>query len=214
MLGALNDKARASQFVEAIVTNADRLSHLIADLLDIARIESGRMDLARVPVSVASVVERVRAALLPAVTDKRHTLAVDVDAGVQVEGDAKALEQIVTNLVDNAIKYTPRGGRISVRAQVAVDEGERDETGAPVGAPRDVVRLIVEDDGPGVAPEHQPRLFERFYRVDKGRAREEGGTGLGLAIVRHLAEAMGGDARVENNEPRGSRFIVTLPKAE
>ena len=102
----------------------------------------------------------------------------------------------MTNLVDNAVKYCPKGSRIAVRSRV---EG-------------DLVHLSVVDDGPGIAAEHLPRIFERFYRVDAGRSRELGGTGLGLSIVKHLVEAMGGKVAVQSASGKGSAFTVTLAR--
>jgi two-component system phosphate regulon sensor histidine kinase PhoR len=110
-------------------------------------------------------------------------------------GDRRAMEQILVNLLDNAVKYTPAGGRVTVLA---------DDAGATVA-------VSVFDTGPGIEPRHQARLFERFYRIDPGRSREEGGTGLGLAIVKHLAQAQGGQVGVESGQG-GSRFWVRLPK--
>jgi two-component system phosphate regulon sensor histidine kinase PhoR len=114
-----------------------------------------------------------------------------------VVGDARALEHVLSNLVDNAIKYCPRGSRIVVRA---ASDGER-------------VNLVVADDGPGIPPEHLQRVFERFYRVDAGRSRELGGTGLGLSIVKHMVEAMRGRVSVESEVGRGATFTVSLMNA-
>jgi two-component system phosphate regulon sensor histidine kinase PhoR len=118
------------------------------------------------------------------------------NAGLRLESDQRALEQVLSNLVDNAVKYCPAGASVVVSAE------ERDGT----------VRLAVEDTGPGIDEKHLPRLFERFYRVDRGRSRDVGGTGLGLSIVKHLVEAMGGEVTVESHVGRGSTFMVTLPK--
>src|SRR5262249_41528883 len=122
---------------------------------------------------------------------------VQAARGLVMKAERAAVEQIVTNLLDNAIRYTPEGGRVTVAA-------------ARQGA---AVEISVEDSGPGIPREHLPRLFERFYRVDDARSRELGGTGLGLAIVKHLALANGGEVRVESELGAGSRFIVALPAA-
>jgi two-component system phosphate regulon sensor histidine kinase PhoR len=122
---------------------------------------------------------------------------VEIDEDLQVLANENAVEQILSNLIDNATKYGPRQGVIRVRAQERLGS----------------IRIEVIDDGPGVPREHQERLFERFYRVDAGRSREMGGTGLGLAIVKHLAAAMGGRVGVESDPPKGSLFWVTLPGA-
>src|SRR5262249_3862559 len=118
--------------------------------------------------------------------------------GLSVFADRRALEQILANLVDNAIKYAPRAS-VQISA-VRSDNGE--------------LRILVRDTGPGIAEKHLPRLFERFYRVDRGRSRDVGGTGLGLSIVKHLAEAMKGRVSVESQVGRGSIFTVHLPQAE
>jgi len=192
--GALDDKARAHTFVEAVHRNAERLSRLIADLLDLSKIEAGKIEIVRVPVVLRTAIEHVVDAIDPRAREKGQTLSIDVAADLAVEGDPRALEQVLINLVDNAVKYTPARGHVRV--------GARRSGG--------VVRLVVEDDGPGVEARHKERLFERFYRVDAGRSRDVGGTGLGLAIVKHLVEAMGGVVRVEDALPHGTRFIVEL----
>jgi two-component system, OmpR family, phosphate regulon sensor histidine kinase PhoR len=194
--GAVDDPQRAQKFIEAIHRNAARLSQLIADLLEISRIEAGKQVFRRVPLMLLPVVEHVIEAMEPRARDKDLTLRIDVDRTLQVDGDAKALEQIVVNLVDNAVKYTPNQGHVVVRAARSA-----------VG-----ITLTVEDDGPGVAAKHKGRLFERFYRVDPGRSRDVGGTGLGLAIVKHLVEAMDWTIVVEDGKPRGTRFVVTFAR--
>ncbi|MCA9842998.1 MAG: PAS domain-containing sensor histidine kinase, partial [Cyanobacteria bacterium HKST-UBA03] len=115
-----------------------------------------------------------------------------------VQADEEALWQILSNLVDNAVKYTPAGGRVTVAA-------ERDG---------DMAVIRVSDTGPGIAPQHHARLFERFYRVDKARSRELGGTGLGLSIVKHLSQAMGGSVTIDSELGLGATFVVRLPLAK
>jgi two-component system phosphate regulon sensor histidine kinase PhoR len=193
--GALDDGPRAQKFVEAVHRNAERLSRLIADLLELSKIEAGKVVFTRVPVNVRDAVDHVVDAVEPRAREKQMHVAVDVDADLAVEGDPRALDQVLINLVDNAVKYTPPGGHVTVSAH-------RDGGDAVV---------VVADDGPGVDETHKGRLFERFYRVDPGRSRDVGGTGLGLAIVKHLVEAMGGRVRVEDARPHGTRFCVTLP---
>ena len=130
---------------------------------------------------------------------RKKKLFIDAQLGsIAARGDPRAIEQVLVNLLDNAVKYTPEGGRIEVRA-----------TRVPDG-----VRVVVADSGPGIAAEHLQRVFERFYRVDPGRSRDVGGTGLGLAIVKHLVEAMGGDGvRADSKVGEGSRFSFVLPAA-
>ena len=194
--GGLSDGARAERFAAAVYKNADRLSRLVSDLLDLSRIESGKYGAGADQIFVNEVVERV-VEHLEAVADKRgQSLTLHTEPDLFVQGDEVALEQILSNLLDNAIKYTPETGHVEVRA--------RRERGK--------IRLEVEDDGPGVPDEHKNRIFERFYRMDAGRSREMGGTGLGLSIVKHLVMTFDGIVFVEDGMPGGSRFVVMLPE--
>jgi two-component system phosphate regulon sensor histidine kinase PhoR len=167
-------------------------------LLDLSRIEAGELAIELQPVSVAAAVHRAVEVLEPAARDKNVTLELDIESGSNVVADEKALDQVILNLLDNAVKYTRDGGQILVRLRPSND-----------GA----LRVEVADDGPGVPEQHRARIFERFYRVDAGRSRELGGTGLGLSIVRHLMEAMRGEVGFEPNTPRGSTFWFKLPDA-
>ena len=194
--GGLDDKARAARFAAALHRNAERLSRLVSDLLDLARIESGRHAITMRSVNVADMVKGIVDSLQPVLDARQHRIVVDVPADVAVLADDSGLEQVLSNLLDNAAKYTPEVGQITIRAR---NEGDR-------------VIIEVEDNGPGIPPEHRDRVFERFYRVDAGRSREMGGTGLGLSIVKHLLAIMGGDVRVEGASPRGARFVVELPR--
>ena len=200
--GAIDDPHHARGFVDAIHRNAERLGRLIHDLLDISRLESGRMALHPEPVSLFGVSLHVIDTLERKIQDHHLEIELDVDMDMLVLADPKALDQIVFNLIDNAIKYTPAGGVIEVRA--SRQPSKRDPS-------RQDVRLEVIDQGPGLDAEHRNRVFERFYRVDKGRSRDQGGTGLGLSIVKHLAQAMSGRVGVRPNEPRGCIFWVRLP---
>ncbi len=193
--GAADDPDARASFIDILIRHAQRLTRLTADLLDIARLEAGYRPRVEV-VSLLDAAETARSTLAERAEQKHIALSVDVPM-VGLVAERAAVEQILTNLVDNAIKYTPDGGRVGVRAQ------ERDLH----------VEVVVEDSGPGILPKHLPRIFERFYRVDRSRSREMGGTGLGLSIVKHLVLANGGDIRVESQVGQGSRFIVTLPKA-
>ena len=194
--GAADDPAARRSFLEILVRHAQRLSRLTADLLDIARLEAGYRPRVE-EVALSPSVDAVLGTLQAKAADKQIALHPTVPAELRVSAERAAVEQILSNLVDNAIKYTPAGGQVRVRAEA---RGDR-------------VRLAVEDTGPGIPKEHQARLFERFYRVDDARSRDLGGTGLGLAIVKHLALANGGDVAVESEVGRGSRFLVTLPRA-
>jgi two-component system phosphate regulon sensor histidine kinase PhoR len=194
--GAADDEAARAQFVDILLRHAQRLSRLTSDLLDIARLEGGHKPrVEAVPIDAA--VDAVLATLAERAAAKQLSIERKVGAGLVVAAERPAVEQILTNLVDNAIKYTPEGGRITVRAE-------------PRGAN---VQVAVDDTGPGIAAEHLPRLFERFYRVDTARSRELGGTGLGLSIVKHLVMANRGEIRVESEVGKGSRFLVSLPRA-
>jgi two-component system phosphate regulon sensor histidine kinase PhoR len=196
--GALNDAAAARDFVDIIVRHSERLHELVEDLLKLSRIEAQKLELTMVAVDVAELVDHVID--LFALSASRHAVLLSrdhVERGVSVVADRRALEQVLANLVDNAIKYSPRA---SVQISAASVDGE--------------VRIAVRDSGPGIGEKHLPRLFERFYRVDRGRSREVGGTGLGLSIVKHMAEAMKGRVSVESQVGRGSIFTVHLPTAE
>ena len=193
--GAKDDPAMGPKLMEGLHRNAERLARILADLLDLSRLDAGqyRLEIGEVP---------VRAAIdqsLSAIETQARSRAVHVEVAVAddlwVRADPKALDQILVNLVDNAVKYTSANGHVWVAAK-------RDG---------DAVRIEVRDDGPGIPPKHRARLFERFYRADPSRSRDAGGTGLGLSIVKHLVESMDGAVGVEPNEPRGSIFWLRLP---
>jgi two-component system phosphate regulon sensor histidine kinase PhoR len=193
LAGAVDDPAAARGFVEIVARHAERLARLTQDLLDLSRLESRqwRFDLGMV--EVAPVAAQVLELSAAAAAAKGLALVAAVEPGLRVRADPRALEQVLVNLVENAVKYTA-AGRVTIRAA-------RDG---------DAALVAVEDTGPGIERHHLPRLFERFYRSDAGRARDQGGTGLGLAIVKHLAQGMGGDVGVESGAA-GSRFWVRLP---
>ena len=192
--GALERPEIARKFLEAQMRNADRLASLVSDLLEISRIEAGTYEIHLDFIQIAPIVQRIVDSVEQIAAEKQLKIHCDVSAELCALADDHALEHVLLNLVDNAVKYTPSGGRIKVRA---VLDGER-------------VRIEVEDNGPGIEARHRDRIFERFYRVDKGRSREVGGTGLGLAIVKHLAEAMEGSVGVGAADPHGSIFWVKL----
>jgi two-component system phosphate regulon sensor histidine kinase PhoR len=198
--GALDEPDAAIRFVDIIERNAQRLQSLVEDMLELSKLESNEFKLKRERVELGSVVPIVLALFRERAEKKGVRLAAELPREpLAVVGDARALEHVLSNLVDNAIKYCPRGARIVVQAD-ADAEGDR-------------VKLVVADDGPGIAPEHLPRVFERFYRVDAGRSRELGGTGLGLSIVKHMVEAMRGRVAVESEVGRGATFTVSLLNA-
>lgn len=196
--GALEDGPEvARRFLEPLLRNAERLSRLIADLLDISRLEAGQFHLEPEPIAVEAVARRAIEAVEDRARNKEMALRTEIPEGLRVRADERALDQILLNLLENAVKYTPARGHVVIRAR---PDGPR-------------TRIEVVDDGPGVAPQHRPRLFERFYRVDPGRSRAMGGTGLGLAIVKHLALVQGGRVGMDPARPHGSIFWVELPTA-
>ncbi len=191
--GAMEEPDLALAFLEAIDRNGDRLSALIADLLELARLDGGaRLTLG--PVDCGLVAWRVRESLYAAAEGRGQQLVLSIPPGTFVQADEGALEQCLTNLVENAIKYGREGGRVELRA---LPSGLR-------------LRLEVHDNGPGVPQEHRDRIFERFYRVDKGRSRQMGGTGLGLSIVRHLGSSMEAELGVDDSDLGGARFWLIL----
>ena len=192
--GALEDPRFAGKMVDAIHRNAERLTRILADLLDLSRLEAGQYRVELKTLAMAPAIEQAAASVETASSAKQIAVSTDVPAGLAAQADAKALDQILVNLIDNAVKYTPAGGHVWV---VATSRGER-------------VRIEVRDDGPGVAPKDRERIFERFYRVDPGRSRDMGGTGLGLSIVKHLVESLQGAIGVDPNHPAGSVFWVEL----
>jgi two-component system phosphate regulon sensor histidine kinase PhoR len=194
--GAVNDPATSERFLGKIRTHADRMAALVEDLLELSRLESGERPPQWEEIIPSEVVEDVVASFSSLAERKGITLARGDDAVPTVVTDADRLRRILENLVENAVKYTPAGGRVAVSS---------------AAGPEGAAVLVVEDDGPGIAPEHLSRIFERFYRVDRARSRELGGTGLGLAIVRHLAEGMGTSVAVASEPGQGTRFTVTVP---
>jgi two-component system phosphate regulon sensor histidine kinase PhoR len=195
--GALDEPPTARRFTDRILSQCRRLQELLDDLLILSRLEGMDAALDREPVDLEAVARRAVELLTPAAREKRVEIDLQEEEVPAVQGDAENLERLLLNLLDNAIKYNRPDGRITVR--VGRCDGE--------------ALLEVTDTGIGIPAESIPRIFERFYRVDKGRAREEGGTGLGLAIVKHIAQAHGGQVDVESRVGRGSTFRVRLPLA-
>jgi two-component system phosphate regulon sensor histidine kinase PhoR len=194
----MNDPDHAQKFLERIYEQSERLHTLILDLLNLAKIESGREVFEVAPLAInpviASCVEEYRDFAL-ARSIRLESIPPKED--VEVEAESEGLRYIMNNLIDNALKYTPAGGCVTVRWHK--------EHGHAV--------IAVEDTGVGIAREHQQRIFERFYRVDKARSRELGGTGLGLSIVKHLTQMFQGKVSVTSQVGQGSTFTVRLPLA-
>lgn len=197
--GAGKDPVAAARFIDMIDRNAERLQQLVDDLLDLTRIESRQYRLRLEEVDLLPAVQHIVEPLRMRADKKRIALEVAIGPGVPpVKADRRALQQVLTNLIDNAVKYCGDGCEVVTRVAPGANE----------------VRILVVDNGPGIEAKHLPRLFERFYRADRGRGRDQGGTGLGLSIVKHLVEAMGGRVHVESALGRGSTFSFTLPRAE
>jgi two-component system phosphate regulon sensor histidine kinase PhoR len=199
--GALADERTAQRFVGHIGENARRLERLVEDLLELSRAESPESKLELVRVDASALAAEVVGGAEQRALEKRVALALEVEPAA-ASADRRALDQILLNLVDNAIKYTGEGGHVTVRVKEERVKG-RDQR----------VVIEVEDDGPGIPAAHLDRIFERFYRVDKGRSRDQGGTGLGLSIVKHLVQRMGGEVSVESRVGHGSVFRVSLASA-
>jgi two-component system phosphate regulon sensor histidine kinase PhoR len=207
--GGKDDPETSRRFLDIILKQSDRLNLILEDLLQLSKIESGQVLFKREPLHFSSVIERTVAMLKPLADKKGHRLTSWVAPDLPlITGDEERLVQVLTNLIDNAIKYTPEHGTVTVAAHRATAEP------APAGSTVEQVELTVTDTGIGIPEQARPRVFERFYRVDKARSRELGGTGLGLAIVKHIVEGHGGQVWVEANVPTGSRFVVRLPVSQ
>ncbi len=195
---ARTDPVAAGSFVDMIERNARRLGDLVQDLLELSRMESKEFRLASDTFDLAGVVARAMGFYEERAGGKRMRMTTALSPNLPaVRGDATALERVLSNLIDNAVKYCPEGTSIVVAAEEAGGK----------------LRVTVSDDGPGIEAHHLPRLFERFYRCDPGRSRAMGGTGLGLSIVKHLVEAMGGTVQVQSTPGQGTRFSFTVPCA-
>jgi two-component system phosphate regulon sensor histidine kinase PhoR len=197
-MGALHDPENGPTFLTRIEEQSERLHELIIDLLQIARMESGQEAFEIVDLDLAEAVLDCVDQFMDVAAAKMLVLNVqgpENDAPVIVRGDEEGVRTIISNLINNAIKYTPAGGSVMVRWRVVEDMGV----------------IEVEDTGIGIALKDQARIFERFYRVDKARSREMGGTGLGLSIVKHLTQAFGGVVGVESQPHQGSTFSIRLP---
>jgi len=193
--GARNNPEVLERFLKIIERNAQRLDLLIQDLLTISALESGRITLNLQSINLNTLADKILGDLKPPADNKAIVLANELPA-LTAMGDVNRLEQVLANLVDNAIKYGRSHGTVTVGGK-KLDDGK--------------IEIFVRDDGPGIPPEALNRVFERFYRVDKARSREQGGTGLGLSIVKHMVQAHGGDVRVESEPGKGSTFYFTLP---
>jgi two-component system phosphate regulon sensor histidine kinase PhoR len=194
--GAVDDESVNRSFLKKIMRNVNRLDNLARDLSDIARIETGELEMSAEPFNLRSLVQGVVESLEIKAEDKNVTLQHRLpDSLPNVYGDRERIRQVLVNLSDNAIKYNREGGHVEIIARLL---------------PSDEVKVSVADDGLGIPPEHIPRLTERFYRVDKSRSRSQGGTGLGLAIVKHILSAHDRELMIESTPRSGSTFGFTL----
>jgi len=197
--GALEDPEVNRTFLQKIVRNANRLDRLASDLSEIARLETGTMEMEATAFEIDTLIREVVETLLPKAKEHDIELRVEAEKSVlpAVEGDHERIRQVLVNLIDNAIKYNEPGGYVAVAAQ----------------ANTDTVQVAVRDNGIGIPERHLNRLTERFYRVDKSRARHQGGSGLGLSIVKHILSAHDAHLQVESTVGEGSTFTFVLPVA-
>jgi two-component system phosphate regulon sensor histidine kinase PhoR len=191
----MHDEALSRQFLDIIWKESDRLQDLISDLLELSRIEQDYFELNWARFDVSNTTAEAVRLLESKAIDKHLLLTSRVDEEIYMDGDEARLKQIIINLVNNAIIYTKEGGEVQVRLFKEAEE----------------VVLEVEDNGIGINPEQLPRIFERFYRVDRARSRGSGGTGLGLAIVKHLTDAHSGRIEVNSIRDEGTVFTLRFP---
>lgn len=196
--GALDDRGHAEEFLRIIQDNSDRLVKLVEDLLDLSRIESGRIAPDQKPCSLRRISEGVLNNIDKKAFEKNITLSNNIDKNMpDVMADESMLAQVFLNLIDNAIRYTASGGTVELAARQSGD----------------MITVSIKDNGRGIEEKHIPRIFERFYCADKARSRDTGGTGLGLSIVKHIVRDHGGEVFVQSVPEKGSTFSFTIPKA-
>jgi two-component system phosphate regulon sensor histidine kinase PhoR len=196
--GAIDDHEASQRFLSIIRRNATRMHDLIDDILELSQIEAGNVQVKPEELELAPIVNDVLASLATKAAAQGIVLSNAVALEVMIYADARRLEQMLTNLIENAIKFNREAGTVTISHEAA--PGRRS-------------RIIVEDSGEGIPAQHLERLFERFYRVDRARSREMGGIGLGLAIVKHLARAHGGEVSVTSELGKGSAFTIELPRS-
>lgn len=222
--GPLNEEQ--GEFVKTIHAKGEQLLTLIMGLLDLSKLNSGTMSLRQASVEIGRVMDEAASTVAPVAMKKQVELTVEKDPkATELSGDAERLRQVFVNLVDNAVKFTPQGGKVTLRSRVvtpgpAGGNGSHDadgdgEEGAVLLAPlRQVVEVSVSDTGIGIPSGERQKIFDAFYQIDSSSTREYGGTGLGLSIVKRIVDAHGGSVTVEGNEPSGTVFVVTLPTAQ
>lgn len=197
--GALDDPEISRHFLTIINEESDRLYRLISEILDLSRVEQKKMPLQVEEINLSKLIKETVRIVREEARDKGIAIFLPLAETVMIEGDSDRLRQIILNLVSNAINYTPENGEVTINI--------REISG-------NQIEIQVSDTGIGIAPEHLPRIFERFYRVDKARSRASGGTGLGLAIVKHLVESHHGEIHAESEEGKGTTFTILLPKRQ
>lgn len=202
LAGALNDKETAVSFLQIIFDESERLNRLIGDILELSKIESKRIPMNFSPIYLPEFLERSVSVLRKEAEKKHIELSMQVDDDIYIEADEDRLRQIIINLLSNGIAYTQDGGKVKVRVE-PLDMN--------IDGDYERLRLIVSDTGMGIPKKDLPRIFERFYRVDKARSRSSGGTGLGLSIVKHLVELHKGTIRVDSEVGVGTKFTIELP---
>jgi signal transduction histidine kinase len=213
LAGDLNPEQK--EYVSTIRNKGEQLLSLIKSLLDLGKLESGTMRMAMQTVRIAEVLDQVVSTLAPAARKKNVRVALDVSAELpELRADPERLRQVFVNLVDNAIKFTPAEGAVTLRARRVEGQIDDDEDGLSLLAPtRARVEVRVIDTGIGIPAREKAKVFDAFYQVDSSSTREFGGAGLGLSIVKRLVEAHSGTIAAEDNPPRGTAFVVSLPQA-
>jgi two-component system sensor histidine kinase BarA len=213
LAGELSDEQR--EFVQTIREKGEQLLQLIKGLLDLSKLESGTMSLRKQPMELSKLVRDVEQTMTPSAHKKGIFLNTSVDEALPLlHADEERLRQVLLNLVENALKFTPSGGSVSITATLTTMEsngGGADGGLVLLGARRPAVELRVADTGIGIPEAERERVFDAFYQVDSSSTREQGGTGLGLSIVKRLVDGHDGQVRIEDNVPRGTVFVITLP---
>ncbi len=203
------------EFVRTIHEKGEQLLALIMSLLDLSKLESGTMSVRKGPVQISGVLAQVVSTLTPTAQRKGVALRMELDDGLpELRGDAERLRQVFLNLTENAIKFTPQGGRVTLRARPSPGDAKPDgeDAGYALLAPAQAqIEVRVIDTGIGIPMRERSRVFDPFYQVDSSSTRAYGGTGLGLSIVKRLLDAHAGAVRIEDNEPQGSVFVVSIP---
>ena len=202
---ARDDTAARERFLAMTAQEVERMNRLVSDLLSLSRLEGQARRRPTALVDLSDLVTEVAGLLRPGAEEAKVTLSLDLPEAAPIRGDGDQVKQVLTNLIENGIKYGGRPGQVTMAIRrIAREPVLR----GPAWA------LTVADDGPGIAPEHIPRLTERFYRVDTGRSRAQGGTGLGLSIVKHIVNRHRGRLRIESGEGDGTRVTIVLPAAD